>query len=188
MYKNMAPLLVVLVMTVVMSLSGCALQKDLVALDDEVIAFEQKSEADMALLRSNVKRYHEDQLKSDQDSRSRHAELRALINDLRDEMSQLRGGVEKGQYDTQKKMEGLAETHQKNLEKSLQNNQDRIVRIEQYLGMEPSEKLGAPGIDQDKGKKEKLEAQETPEGLYARPNNPLTRASTRMPGNCFSPF
>ncbi len=168
MYENIAASLVVLVMTLVMSLSGCALHKDLVALDDEVIAFEQKSEADMALLRSKVKLYHEDQLKSDQDSRNRHAELRALINDLRDEMSQLRGGVEKGRYDTQKRMEDLAETHQKNMEKSLQNNHDRIVRIEQYLGMEPSEKLGAPGIDQDKGKKEKPEAQETSEGLYAK--------------------
>ena len=188
MYKNMAPLLVVLVIAVVISLSSCALQQDLVALDDEVIALEQKSEADIALLRSKLKLYHEDQLKSDQDSRNRHAELRALINDLRDEMSQLRGGVEKDQYDSQKKMENLAESHQKNIEQSLQNNHDRIVKIEQYLGMEPSEKLGAPGIDQDKGKKEKPEAQETSEDLYAKAKQSFDKGEYENARKLFQSF
>jgi len=165
--KTLASWMVV-VITVLISLGGCALQEDLVVLNDQVIALEQKAEADRASLRSEVKRYHEDQLKSDQASRSRHAELHAFMNDLRDEMRQLRGGLEKGQYDAQKMIADLAEAHWKSMEKSFQNNQDRIVRIEQYLGMEPSEKLVALDTEQDEGKKEKLEVQETDEGLYAR--------------------
>ena len=74
---------VFLVIPVLISLGGCALQEDLVMLNDQVMALEQKAEADRASLRSEVKRYHEDQLKSDQASRNRHAELHALINDLR---------------------------------------------------------------------------------------------------------
>ncbi|MCK4486841.1 MAG: tol-pal system protein YbgF [Desulfobacterales bacterium] len=161
---------VALMTTVLISLGGCALQEDLVLLNDQVIALEQKAGADRASLRSEVKRYHEDQLKSDQASRSRHAELHALINDLRDEMRQFRGGLEKGQYDARKRIEEQArlEVGSKSLEKSLQNNLDRIVRIEQYLGMEPSEKLVALDTDRDQGKRGKLEDQETPEGLYAR--------------------
>ena len=159
---------VFLVIPVLISLGGCALQEDLVMLNDQVMALEQKAEADRASLRSEVKRYHEDQLKSDQASRNRHAELHALINDLRDEMRKLRGGLEKGQYDAQKMIADLAEAHWKSLERTFQNNQDRIVRIEQYLGMEPSEKLVASDTEQDEGAKGKLEVEETHEELYAR--------------------
>jgi tol-pal system protein YbgF len=159
---------VVLVIGVLISMGGCALQQDLVLVNDEVIALRQKTEADMASLRSEVTRYHEDQIESDRASRSRHAELRALINELRDEMGQVRGGMEEGQYDSQKRLADLAEANRKNLEKSLQSHIDRIVRIEQYLGMEPSEKPVTSDTRQDEGIKGKLEVQETGEGLYTR--------------------
>lgn len=159
---------VVLVIAVLILLGGCALQQDLVLLDDEVMALEQKSEADMASLRSQVTRYHEDQLESERASRSRHAELRALVTDLRDEVGQVRGGMEEGQYDSRQTIAELAEANRKRLEKSLQNHLDRIVRIEQYLGMEPSEKLIASDTRQDEGIKGKLEVQETDEGHYAK--------------------
>jgi tol-pal system protein YbgF len=161
---------VVLMATVLISLGGCALQEDLVMLNDHVIALEQKAKADRASLQAEVKRCREDQSNSDQASRSRHAELRALMNDLRDEMRGLRGGLEKGEYDALKRTEEQArlEMSWKSLEKSLQNNLDRIVRMEQYLGMEPSEKLVAPDANQDQGKKGKPEVKETAQGLYAR--------------------
>jgi tol-pal system protein YbgF len=159
---------VVLVIAVLISLGGCALQQDLVLLDDEVVALKQKTEADMASLRSEVTRYHEGQLDSDRVSRSSHAELRALINDLRDEVGQLRGGMEEGQYDSRQTVAEMAEANRKSLEKSLQNHLDRIVRIEQYLGMEPSEKLIASDTRQDEGIKGKLGVQETDEGHYAK--------------------
>ena len=158
---------VVPIMIVLISSGGCALQRDLVVLDDEVIALDQKIETDMASLRSEITRYHEDQLKSDEAFRSRHAELHALINDLRDEMRGLRGGLEKGQYDARKSIL-KREEHSETLEKSLQSSLDRIVRIEQYLGMEPSEKLVAKDTDQEEGTKANLEVQKTSEGLYAR--------------------
>ena len=167
---KMVALRVALVTTVLIASGGCALQADLVMLNDHVIALEQKTKADMASLQAEMKRYREDQSNSDQSSRSGHAELRTLINDLRDEMRQLRGGLEKGQYDAQRRTEEQArlEMSGKSLEKSLQNNLDRIVRIEQYLGMEPSEKLVASSTEQDEGKKGKPEVQETPQGHYAR--------------------
>jgi len=59
--KTLASWMVV-VITVLISLGGCALQQDLVVLNDQVIALEEKAEADRASLRSEVKRYHEDQL------------------------------------------------------------------------------------------------------------------------------
>ena len=170
MHAKIVALWVILVTTVLIASGGCALQADLVMLNDHVIALEQKAKADMASLQAEVKRCREDQSSSEQASRSTHAELRALMNDLRDEMRQLRGGLEKGQYDALKRTEEQArlEISRKSLEKSLQNNLDRIVRIEQYLGMEPSEKVVASHTDQDEGKKGKPEVQETPQGHYAR--------------------
>jgi len=159
---------VILAIAVLISLGGCALQQDLVLLNDEVIALRQKTEADIASLRSEVTRYQEDQSESDRASGSRHADLRALINDLRDEVGQLRGGMEEGQYDSRQTIIELAEANRKSIEKSLQNHLDRIVRIEQYLGMEPSEKLIASDTRQDEGIKGKLGVQETDEGLYGR--------------------
>ncbi|MCK4390139.1 MAG: tol-pal system protein YbgF [Desulfobacterales bacterium] len=178
--KMVAPW-VVLAITAVISFGGCAHKDDLMALNDYVIALEQRvssqnkeANTDRALLRSELTRYHEDCLKSDQALRNRHADLHAVINDLRDEMRHLRGDLEKGQYDSQKGIGDLAASEAKReanwrcLEKSFQNYIDRIVRIEQYLGMEPSEKLVALDTDQDESVEGKLEVQETPEGLYAR--------------------
>lgn len=164
MRTNNAASLVFLFIAVLILLGGCALQRDLVLLDDEVIALEQKTQADMASLRSEVTRLHEDQL----ESRSILAELHTLINDLRDDIRQIHGGMEEGKYDARERIAEIAEASRKSLEKSLQNHLDRIVRIEQYLGMEPSEKLVASGSRQDEGMKKKLGAQETDEGLYGR--------------------
>lgn len=161
---------VVLVIAVLISFGGCALQQDLVALNDRLEQQNKEAEDDRASLRSEVARYQENQLKSDQASRTRHAELHALLNDIRDEMRQLRGGLEKGQYDARKM--GADQVQQearlKSVEESLQSSLYRIVRIEQYLGVEPSEKLVPSDTDQDEDTEEKLKVQETPEGLYAR--------------------
>ncbi|MBW2018648.1 MAG: tol-pal system protein YbgF [Deltaproteobacteria bacterium] len=177
MHAKMVAPWVLLMITVLISSGGCALQQDLVVLNDRVIALEQKvskAEADRASLRSEVAHYHEDQLNADEAWRSRHAELHALVNDIRDEMRQLRGELEKGQYNARKGILGLAELkgrreeHWKSLEKSVQNSLDRIVRIEQYLGMEPSEKLVSSDTDITGTKKEQHAVAETPEDLYAR--------------------
>jgi tol-pal system protein YbgF len=101
-----------------------------------------------------MERYYEDQAKSDQDFRSRHAELRALANDVRGEMGELRGELERHQHGA------------KALEESLQTALDRVARIEQYLGMESSEKL----VDSEPGQDEPIKGDEgthkSPEALY----------------------
>ncbi len=145
---------VVLVIAVLTLFNGCAFQEDIVALNSEVA------------------RYQENQLKSDQASRARYAELHAFLNDLREEMRQFRGGLERGTHDAQKRSADQVgqEARLTSVEKSLQGFLDRIVRIEQYLGMEPSEEIASSDTDtdQDETKKEELKVHETPEGLYAR--------------------
>ncbi|NVL90335.1 MAG: tol-pal system protein YbgF [Desulfobacterales bacterium] len=151
----MIPIIAVLIL-----FGGCALQQDLAALDDRVTALEQR--ANRASLQSE---------KGQLEFRDRHAELHALMNDLREEMGRLRGEQEKSEYDVRKRIADLenSEAKREAYWKSLEKSRQRIVRIEEHLGLEPSEKLAALRTDQDKDvKKGKSEIQETPEGLYAR--------------------
>ena len=166
---------VVFVIAVLTSFNSCAFQEDLVALNNQVTALEQQNkeaETDKASLRSEVARYQENQLKSDQASRARHAELHALLNALREEMRQFRGELERGAHDAQKRLADQVQQEARltSVEKSLQSCLDRNARIEQYLGMEPSEKIISSDADQDETVtvKEELKVHETPDGLYAR--------------------
>jgi len=152
---------VVLVIAVLTLFNGCAFQEDIVALNNQLEQLNKEAEADMA-------RYQE----NDQASRARYAELHAFLNDLREEMRQFRGEMERGTHDAQKRLADQVgqEARLTSVEKSLQGFLDRIVRIEQYLGMEPSEKITSSDTDtdQDETKKDELKVHETSEGLYAR--------------------
>jgi tol-pal system protein YbgF len=133
---------------------------DVEALDQGVIALEE----DSASLRSELEDVH-----------NKHAELRTMITDIRDQMRYLRGELEESQYHTRKRTAGQAKRGDlvARLKKSHRSNTDRIVRIEEYLGMEPSEKLVASDTPQEKAKaedkeKDKSEVSEAPENLYAK--------------------
>jgi tol-pal system protein YbgF len=131
---------------------GCATQDGLVTLSNRVTALERRAEKERAGLRS-------DQENQIQDSRSRDAELRALFDDLRNEIMELRGAVEQDQHGADQ-----WQTRFQILEESLQSLEDRFVRIEQYLGLRPSDKVPASDADPDKPTVEP----ETPEALYAK--------------------
>ncbi|OEU53465.1 MAG: tol-pal system protein YbgF [Desulfobacterales bacterium C00003060] len=171
MYAKIAATWGVSLITLMISFCGCALGVDLAELNDRVIALEQKTDAEIASLRSEVTRNNEIQLEFDQASRGRQAELRALMDDIRDEVRELRGELEKGQYDSGKKM-GESETRQeaywRRQEADLQSSLDRIAQIEQYLGMEPSERTVTSDTERDESTEGKSDVEETPEGLYAK--------------------
>ena len=151
---------------------GCALQDDLVTVDNRLIALKQrvsKQDKEVGALRSEITRYHEEQIKSEEVLRTKYADLRTLINDLRYQIRDLRGLLEETQYNAEQKLGTMTETESKReeswkkLEKSLQISLDRIVRLEQYLGMEPSEKLVSLGPEQTGPDKGKPLAQKTPD-------------------------
>jgi tol-pal system protein YbgF len=85
------------------------------------------------------------------------------MNDLREDVQGLRGQLEESGYDAQHR----AESDTRRVEKQLQGSLDRIIRLEAYLGMEPSEKLSpseAPATEPHAGKPT---TEQTPDGLYA---------------------
>jgi len=165
---------------------GCATQQDLVTVNNRVIAIEKRvarqektARTDRDALRSDIQSYREEQLKADEAYRIRHAELHSLMEDLREEIADLRGQIENSRYDMRRRTETLALSQEKNeqrlkaLEESLRRGLDRIIQLEQYLGMEPSGKVDyaeatPPGLEKGNTKLRK-----TPDELYTEAKQQL---------------
>ncbi len=162
---------------------GCVSQDNFVRLNNRVMALEQGADTERESLRSKIESYHEDQMRTEQDSRGKHAELHALFNDLRDEIMELKGAVEEDQYSANQ-----WRAHSKHLEGSLQGLQDRVDRIEQYLGMQPSDKLAVSGADEDKPIREDEGEPETPEALYDRAEQRFNRGEYEDARESFRSF
>jgi len=142
---------------------GCALQEDLVTVNSRVTSQSKKAEADRGALRAELSR-------SEETYRNQYADLRALMNDMREDVQELRGQLEESGYDAQQRAKSDARRQEEwnSLEKQLQSSLDRIIRLEAYLGMEPSEKRlpseEAPRTEPQAGKPA---IEQTPDGLYA---------------------
>jgi len=141
---------------------GCALQEDLVAVNSRVTSQSKKAEADRDALRLELARLEETY-------RNEYADLRALMKDLREDVQGLRGQLEESGYDAQQRAESDTRRQEqwKKVENQLQSSLDRIIRLEAYLGMEPSEGLSpseAAAMEPHAGKPT---IEQTPDGLYA---------------------
>ena len=130
----------------------------------------KEAEVDRSALRSGLASYKEDLIESEEVYRGRHADLHVLLKELREEIQALRGLLEENRYKIEKKIGMLTESEArrqeawKNLDKSVQSSLDRIVRLEQYLGMGPSEKLVSAEPGHNGGDKK---SQDSPYALYA---------------------
>lgn len=181
-------------LTIVLTVgTGCALHDDLVTVDNRLIVLKQtvsKLDKKAEALGSEMSSYHDELENSDQACRTRDADLRALMNDLRDEMLELRGQLEESQYHTRHlaDTESGREEHLANLEKAFQGSVDRIVRLEQYLGMEPSEKLVSPVSSQAETDKVKISATKTPDDLYVAAKQQFDRGNYEAAREQFQAF
>jgi tol-pal system protein YbgF len=159
---------------------GCAMQEDVavvhnrfVSLKRKVITENREAAADRDALRSEIEEYRKAQGEFDEEYRTKHAELHTLMKDQREEIQELRGQVEENRYEARQGLEGLAEwkTKQEDQSNSLaretESNLDRIVRLEQYLGLEPSEALVSSGPGETKEGQEDAGDSKTADELYA---------------------
>ena len=96
---------ILFILSYMMVLCGCALQTDLVALDDRLTLVEQ---------------HH---LESEKKLRNQSAGQHVNIERLKEEIQILRGKLEEIEY---------------TLNKKIKTDTDRIVRLEQYLHLEPT--------------------------------------------------
>jgi len=94
------------------------------------------------------------------------------MRELREEMQEVRGEAEENTHETRRRLAALAETAAgqeedwKKTEKQLHMTLHRLARLEEYLGLEPSEKLVSVGPEETKADKGEAKGKETPEALY----------------------
>jgi tol-pal system protein YbgF len=186
----------ILIFVVALTGGGCALQDDIVIVDKRLVSLSQrvsKQEEAIQALRSEVSRHREEQSETAEAFRDKQADLRVRVNDLREDIQILRGQLEEVVYATQQKMgtvedeESKREERSKRLEQSIEAGIDRIVRLEAYLGMEPSEKMAVQGPGPVAAKEQKS-IQKTPDAQYAQAKEKFDRGEYDTARELFQTF
>jgi tol-pal system protein YbgF len=144
---------VCIILSAMILLTGCALQRDVVTLDDRLAQAEKRySDAELKnkKLESKLDEYRNASEQYDKEIRTRTAGQNADIDQLQEEIRTLRGKLEETDHLLKQKInafEELTEQREKKLEtidKTASLNKDRIARIEQYLSFDST------GSDQTK--------------------------------------
>lgn len=126
-------------------LSGCALQRDVMTLDDRLAQAEQRytqAEKRNKNLEAELEEYRNARERYDKELRSITAGQNATIDQLQEEISILKGKLEETDYLLKQKIKAFAESSQKReiklegIDKTTSLNKDRIERLEQYLNLE----------------------------------------------------
>lgn len=175
---------------------GCAFQDDLVVVNQRLTALNRRvsgQEKTLQTLRSEISKCHEDEAKSEEAFRDKHADLRALVNDLREEIQALRGDMEEMGHTARHEMATLSESESERskrwetLQQTVRSSLDRIVRLEEYLGMEPSEKLPV-GATEGANLGEKQPTQVSADVLYAQAKGQFDKGQYEDARTMFATF
>ena len=134
-----------ILLSVIILLAGCALQSDVVTLDDRLAQSEKRyseSELKNKKLETQLDEVRKTNEQYEKELRSRTAGQNADIDQLQDEIRTLRGKLEETDYLLKQKISGfeeLADRREQKLEsldKATNSNKDRIARLEQYLNFD----------------------------------------------------
>lgn len=147
-------------------LSGCALQRDVMTLDDRLAQAEQRyTEADQKnkKLEATLEEYRNAREQNDKELRSKTAGQNATIEELQEEIRILKGKLEETDYLLKQKINAFAELSEKreikleSIDKTTSLNKDRIERLEQYLNFESTAQIqkGQPVSNIPSGKQAK---------------------------------
>ncbi|MBW2567830.1 MAG: tol-pal system protein YbgF [Deltaproteobacteria bacterium] len=137
--------IVVFIISLIM-LCGCTLQQDVISLYDRVGVLEQgREEFEDMRIKSLTKEYDKIQEEKERRIRNQYAQLRVMLNKFSEDIRTLNGKLEETDYLLKRKVENIEASDKKtknNLDK-IENiaslNKDRIIYIEKYLNLEPSE-------------------------------------------------
>lgn len=126
-------------------LSGCALQRDVITLDDRLIEAEQRyTEAEQRnkKLEGKLEEYRNAREQYDKELRIKTAGQNAAIDQLQEEIRILKGKLEETDYLLKQKIDAFAKLSEKrenkltSIDKATSLNKNRIERLEQYLNFE----------------------------------------------------
>ncbi len=158
-----------IILSAVILLTGCALQQDVVTLDDRLAQAEKRysdSELKNKKLEERLDEYRKANEHNEKELRSRTAGQNADIDQLQEEIRTLRGKLEETDYLLKQKINAFEqlneqrETKLETLDKASNSNKDRIARLEQYLNFDSTQparkKKSVSGTTSGKQGKHKL--------------------------------
>jgi len=134
-------------------LLGCAMQQDVITLDQRLSTIERRNaaaEQKSLQIEARLDQYIKEE---GRDLKERAADQNVLINTLREEIRILNGRLEETEYLVKQKNKPSVESNGKHsdqlvrIEQMLRSNKDRIIRIEQYLNFETKDPALKSGKD-----------------------------------------
>ncbi|HUV78576.1 MAG TPA: tol-pal system protein YbgF [Desulfobacterales bacterium] len=159
---------VLMVLTWMIVLSGCALQQDVISLDDRLAQSERRyaeAEQKNKNLESKLSEYGKSLDKDDKDLRSKTASQSAMIDSLREEIRILSGRLEEAEYFLKQKIQAFEKSSEV-IDKTTNSNKDRIARLEQYLNFESTASGQKSIADSGKTSEKQVENQLSEDGIY----------------------
>jgi tol-pal system protein YbgF len=134
-----------IILSVMILLTGCAMQRDVVTLDDRLAQAEKRySDAELKnkKLEEKLNEFSSATEQYDKELRSRTAGQNADIDQLQEEIRTLKGKLEETNYLLKQKIKAFEDLDEKRdqkletVDKTTNLNKDRIARIEQYLNFD----------------------------------------------------
>jgi tol-pal system protein YbgF len=163
--------IILVILSFMMLLCGCALQRDVMTLDSRQALMEkrylesQQKNKELATQLSSQKQ-------DNQNLRNKFAEQNALIESIRQEIQMLSGRLEETEYVLKQKLQTSEDSYEKKeirldrIDQTASSNKDRIARIERYLNFESTE----PGLKTKQGADIKTQSQDeqklSEDGIY----------------------
>ncbi|MGB6012140.1 MAG: tol-pal system protein YbgF [Desulfobacterales bacterium] len=159
---------VLIVLSWMIVLSGCALQQDVISLDDRLAQAERRyteAEKKNKELDSKLSEYGKSLEKDDKGLRSKTASQSAMIDSLREEIRILSGRLEEAEYFLKQKIQAFEKSSEA-IDKTTNSNKDRIARLEQYLNFESTASGQKSMPDSGKTSEKQVKNQLSEDGIY----------------------
>jgi tol-pal system protein YbgF len=159
---------VLIVLSWMIVLSGCALQQDVISLDDRLAQAEHRyteAEKKNKELDSKLSEYGKSLEKDDKGLRSKTASQSAMIDSLREEIRILSGRLEEAEYFLKQKIQAFEKSSEA-IDKTTNSNKDRIARLEQYLNFESTASGQKSMPDSGKTSEKQVKNQLSEDGIY----------------------
>lgn len=144
---------ILILITCIFFLFGCATVQDKIDLDNRIFDLEQhriKSDQDLKKIRENVEKFGENSESKDQNFAGQYASLRAEMKKLEEEIRTFDGKFEELEFAIGriKSLKGEIQEPLNQLKEEDQKTADRVTAIEQYLGLNSSPKKALKPADE----------------------------------------
>ena len=143
-------------------LSGCALQKDLLITQSDLNQKISTQTENINKIKTDLQAHWKEWEKKNKELHTTQAELRSLVQELREEVSTLQGQIEKSAHLSELSSQKVTAN-----DRMIQSIMKRLLHIETYLGTESTETLISSQGTPDKSEKAHSTQKLTGDALYA---------------------